>query len=351
MAARSGGRPAERAAYPGSVQLTPEDQLRVAEVASGVTPAPPAADPHVHRVHELQRTAGNAATAGLLQREGLQFTNPPNLVAPLPGSPLRGPNLTVSPDFVEKQDAEITKKIQEYLEKDRQVVSGHITMGWSMAEVVDLVRTKVPEATRLGPESVAKILKQWAAPQTIAEHRKPGDVKGQESELVATVKNAFSKIPTKVELNRSGAFVRLSISGLEAGYEMDENNKVVVGTTGSDAAVNISVKHVHFAAKLEPKQEGTKWEVGLTFPGEDMIPMLSSLGGLFGSANRSLGSAASSLRAGKVDTGSLKEQFEPVKEAAGAVSAIAEHSAVSFGIKIEGEGPDVKAMATLTVTF
>jgi hypothetical protein len=331
------------------VQLTREEEERVREAPS----APPAlgpADPRLDRLRELQRSAGNSATTGLLQRDGVQFTLPPASAPPL-GSGAAAPNLSISPDFVAKQDEEIKKKITEYLEREKPVVIGHVSTGWSIAELVDLVRTKVPEATRLGPETVAQMLRRFAAPQTIAEHRKPGDVKGQESELVATVKNAFSKIPTKVELKRSGAFVRLSISGLEAGYEQDENNKVVVGSTGSDAAVNISVKHVHFAAKLEPKQEGTKWEVGLTFPGEDLIPMMGSLGGLFGSANRGLGSAASDLRAGKVNTGSLKEKFEPVKEAAGAVSAIAEHSAVSFGIKIEGEGPDVKAMATLTVTF
>jgi hypothetical protein len=274
----------------------------------------------------------------------------PNVVAPLPGSPTRGPNLTVSPDFMQKQDEAIKQKVLEYLDREKPVVTGHITTGWSIAELVDLVRTKVPDSTRLGPESVATILKQWAAPQTIAEHRKPGDLKAQESELIATVKNAFSKIPTKVELKRSGAFVRLSISGLETGYE-GEGAKATVGTTGSDVAVNVSVKHVHFAAKVEPAGEKTKWEVGLTFPGEDLIPMMGSLGGLFGSANRSVGSVASDLRGGKIDTGRLKEQFEPVKEAAGAVSAIAEHSAVSFGIKIEGEGPNVKAMATLTVSF
>lgn len=335
-------------------------RARLEEELERELPAPPPApaaletpeDPARERVLELQRSAGNTATTGLLQRDALQFTIPPSVVGQLGGDAPRVPNLQVSPDFVAKQDEAIKKKVIEYLDKSKTVISGHITTGWSMAELVDLVRTSVPDATRLGPEAVARILKEWAAPQTIAEHRAPGDVKAAESELIATVRNAFGKIPTEIKLKRSGAYVQLSLSGLEAGFEKDENNKASVGTeSGKDVAVNIAVKHVRFAAKVEPAGEKTKWEVGLTFPGENLIPMIGSLGGLFGSANRSIGSAASQLRAGKLDTGNLKEQFAPVKEAADAVNAIAEHSALSFGIKIEGEGPDVKAMATLTVTF
>jgi hypothetical protein len=318
-------------------------------------PAPEAAEAPpetaADRVLELQRTAGNQTTTTLLERQTLQFTNPPSLGSSI-GSGGLPPNLSVSPDFVTKQDAEIKTKIRTYLDSEKPVVTGHITTGWSMAELVDLVRTKVPEATRLPPESIERLLTEWAAPQTIAAHRTPGDAKGAESELIATVKNAFSKIPTEVKLERKGAYFRLSLSGVEAGYKKDEENKVSVGSaSGKDVAVNIAVKGVSFAAKVEPDGDKTKWEAGLMFRGDDLVPMLGALGGLFGSANSAIGNVSSELRSGKVESGRLKAEFEPVKEAAEAVSAIAKHTAVTLGVKVEGEGAAVTVQATLTVTF
>lgn len=330
-----------------------EELERETEPPPAPAPEPAEAQPETgaDRVLELQRTVGNQATTTALQRQALQFTNPPSLGSPI-GSGGLPPNLSISPDFVAKQDEEIKKKIRTYLDSNKPVVTGHISIGWSMAELVDLVRTNVPEATRLGPESVERLLSEWAAPQTIAAHRTPGDAKGAESELIATVKNAFSKIPTEVKLERKGAYFQLSLSGIETGFKQDEENKFSVGSeSGKDVAVNIAVKGVSFAAKVEPAGEKTKWEAGLMFRGDELVPMLGALGGLFGSANSAIGNVSSELRSGKIESGRLKEQFAPVKEAAEAVSAIAKQSAMTFGVKVEGEGDEVKATATLTVTF
>jgi hypothetical protein len=328
-----------------------EQRERELEPPPAPAPEPAPSETAADRVLELQRTAGNHTTTTLLQRQMLQFTNPPSVASPI-GSGGLPPNLSISPDFVAKQDEEIKKKIGTYLDDNKPVVTGHITIGWSMAELIDLVRTQVPEATRLPPESIARLLTEWAAPQTIAAHRTPGDAKGAESELVATVKNAFSKIPTEVKLERKGAYVQLSLSGLETGYAKDEENKFSVGTgSGKDVAVNVAVKGVSFAAKVEPQGDKTKWEAGLMFRGDDLVPMMGALGGLFGSANSAIGNVSSELRSGKIESGRVKEQFEPVKEAAEAVSAISKHSGVTFGVKVEGEGGEVRATASLTVTF
>jgi hypothetical protein len=336
------------------IRAAPLEELERASDRSPV-PAPEAAEAPpesaVDRVLELQRTAGNQTTTTLLQRQALQFTNPPSLGSPI-GSGGLPPNLSISPDFVAKQDADIKTKIRTYLDSEKPVVTGHITIGWSMAELVDLVRTKVPEATRLPPESIARLLTEWAAPQTIAAHRTPGDAKGAESELIATVKNAFSKVPTEVKLERKGAYFQLSLGGVEAGFKQDEQNKISVGSaSGKDVAVNIAVKGVSFAAKVEPAGDKTKWEAGLMFRGDELVPMLGALGGLFGSANSAISTVSSDLRGGKLEEGRLKEQFEPVKQAAEAVSAIAKHTAVTLGVKVEGEGGEVRATATLTVNF
>jgi hypothetical protein len=317
------------------------------EAEAEEAPAETAAD----RVLELQRTAGNQATTAALQRQSLQFTNPPSVSSTI-GTGGLPPNLVPSADFAAKQDAENKQKVRTYLDANKQLVMSHVTTGWSMAELVNLVRTSVPEATRLAPETIEKLLTDWAAPQTIAAHRTPGDAKGAESELIATIKNSFSRIPTEVKLERKGAYFQVSLSGVEAGFKKDEENKFSVGTeSGKDVAVNIAVKGVSFAAKLEQDGEKTKWEAGLMFRGDELVPMMGALGGLFGSANSAIGHVGAELASGKVEPGRLKEQFGPVKEAAEAVSAISKHTGVTFGVKVEGEGGEVRATATLTVTF
>jgi hypothetical protein len=167
-------------------------------------------------------------------------------------------------------------------------------------------------------------------------------------------RNAFSKIPTEVKLERHGAFVKLSLGGLEAGLERDEEHKVAVGTeSGRDVGVNIESGPVHFAAKIEPGEAGgpLKWEVGLTFPGDDPVPLRGSLGDVFGAANSSLRKLATDLQTGKTDFARVKEQWGPVKEATEAVKGILAHSSVSAGIKVEGKDGAVSVTATLTVTF
>ena len=182
----------------------------------------------------------------------------------------------------------------------------------------------------------------------------PGDQKGAESEALAAIKNALGKVPTEARLERSGAFVKVSLSGLEAGYERDDDTKATVGTaSGKDVAVNLAAKGVHFAGKIEPGTGGepTKWELGLTFPGDDMVPLIPTLGAVFGSASSAVGQVASDASAGKASVDSVKKQWEPVKGAVDALSGIAGHSSVSVGVKVEGEGGAIKATATLTVTF
>jgi len=49
--------------------------------------------------------------------------------------------------------------------------------------------------------------------------------------------------------------------------------------------------------------------------------------------------------------GELSKLFSPVKEALGALSAIAGVSGPTVGVKIEGEGPKISVQATLTFTF
>jgi len=299
-------------------------------------------------LQELQSGAGNRAMTGLLQRDALSMRDPPP--SGLGTLPLAG---GIDFAYIERHQREVKQKILAYLDGEREKVQGQIAVGASMAELIDRVRTNVPESRELAPEQIAEVLRAWS-PITIAEHRTPGDVKGAENELIATARNAFSKIPTSVKLERKGAFVELSLGGLEAGLEQDEEHKVSVASeSGRDVGVNIVSGPVHFGAKVEPGEAGgpVKWEIGLTFPGDDPVPLIGSLGGVFGAANSSLGKLASDLRAGKTDVEKVKAQWAPVKEATEAVKGILGHSGVSASIKVEGEGGAIAVTASLTVTF
>jgi hypothetical protein len=316
--------------------------------------APPAPESQIDRILRLQETAGNAAVAGMLQRDALSMRGPSSIVPPLGSGSALGPAFSIDPDYVFKQQEQIKGKIRAYLEDNKPKVQGQILSGASIAELVDLVRTNVPESPRMAPEQVADVLRKWSGDVSIAEHRLPTDKKGGESEALATIKNALGKIPTEAKLERSGAFVKVSLSGLEAGYEKDEDTKATIGTeSGKDVAVNLAAKGVHFAGKIEPGTGGepTKWELGLTFPGEDMVPLIPTLGQVFGQASSSIGKVASDLKAGQTSVDKVKKQWAPVKEAVDSLSSIAGHSSVTFGVKVEGEGSEIKATATLTVTF
>ena len=296
---------------------------------------------------QLQRAAGNAAVSQVLQRDALSMRGPAE------AGPSARPNLSIDPDFVVKRQGEIIGKVQAYLDANRARVQGRVASGESIAELVDLVRSDVPEATQLGPEQIAGVLRKWSD-ITIAEHRLPGDTKGAESEALATIKNALGRIPKEAKLERDGAFVKVSLSGLEAGYEKDDDTKATIGTqTGKDVAVNLAARGVHFAGKVEPGMGGepTKWELGITFPGDDMVPLMGTLGDVFGHASGAVGRVASDVRGGVANFESVKKQWEPVKGAIEALSGIAGHRAVSVGVNVEGEGKEIKATATLTVTF
>lgn len=345
MKSRRGSLPGVVEVYPRRVRYDElSEQAEQARPSEQVKPPEEGGDP----LSELQTGVGNRGVAALLQRDSLSMRNPPppGFAAP----PLAG---GIDLAYIERHQREVKEKIRAYLDGDREKIQGQISIGASIAELIDRVRTNVPEARELAPEQIAEVLRAWS-PITIAEHRTPGDVKGLENELVATARNAFSKIPTEVKLTRKGAFVSLSLGGLEAGFEQDEEHKVSVASeSGKDVGVNIVSGPVHFGAKLEPGEAGgpVKWEIGLTFPGDDPVPLVGSLGGVFGAANSSLGKLATDIRAGKADAERVKAQWAPVKEATEAVKGILGHSSVSAGLKVEGEGGAVSVTATLTVTF
>src|SRR4051794_6616958 len=159
-------------------QRDPRVRKREPELAPG---AEPEAEPNP--VLLLQQAAGNGAVSRLLQRDALSMRDPTPLGSPAGGvgglgsAGGLGPGLSIDPNFVAKRQEEISGKVTAYLAANEPVVQGKIAEGVSIAELVDLVRTNVPEAREMAPEQIANLLRKWSK-ITIAEHRLPTDQKG-----------------------------------------------------------------------------------------------------------------------------------------------------------------------------
>jgi hypothetical protein len=308
-------------------------------------------------VLRLQQSAGNASVARYLasiQRQPFTFTqpSPPPSVIPPVGS---GGAIAQGLD---KRRAEIKALIVAFLDKEHAKPAGDrtVNLSLSLAEVVAAVRGNVKESLELAPDDVSEMVQSWGAPHgLIFPHRSPGDREGAEKELIATVANSLSAIPTELQLKRKGGFITISTGGVEVGYKSGEVEVKAETEWGDSIGVSAAVGKVHFGAKLEPAKghEPVKWEATIAFPeAESMVPLMGSLSGLFSKANSSMAGLTRELKRGASPSDMLvKEKLEPVKKSMEAVSAISKASSPALGIKVEGEGPEVKVTATLTFSF
>ena len=312
-------------------------------------------DPVLDRIVALQAASGNRAVARLL-RAGEGWAVPG--LAPTSPTSSSGlpPSLNLPADYAVRRQAEAEAKVREYLDKEKPRVEGQIIIGASVAELVDLMRRNVPEARELAPEQIAQFLRRYFAPLTIAEHRKPGDKEGADKELVAALRNALSKIPTELGIERAHGWAKVTMSGYEVGIR---NKDLEAGAeVGWDKSFggHATVGNVKFAAKVSPPEEAggpMKWEAQVTLPeADDPVPIASRLSEVVSRAEKATHEAADrARRSGVPSMGELSKLFSPVKEALGALSAIAGVSGPTVGVKIEGEGPKISVQATLTFTF
>ena len=312
-------------------------------------------DPVLDRIVALQAASGNRAVARLL-RAGEGWAVPG--LAPTSPTSSSGlpPSLNLPADYAVRRQAEAEAKVREYLDKEKPRVEGQIIIGASVAELVDLMRRNVPEARELAPEQIAQCLRRYFAPLTIAEHRKPGDKEGADKELVAALRNALSKIPTELGIERAHGWAKVTMSGYEVGIR---NKDLEAGAeVGWDKSFggHATVGNVKFAAKVSPPEEAggpMKWEAQVTLPeADDPVPIASRLSEVVSRAEKATHEAADrARRSGVPSMGELSKLFSPVKEALGALSAIAGVSGPTVGVKIEGEGPKISVQATLTFTF
>ena len=266
------------------------------------------------------------------------------------------PSLNLPADYAVRRQAEAEAKVREYLDKEKPRVEGQIIIGASVAELVDLMRRNVPEARELAPEQIAQCLPRYFAPLTIAEHRKPGDKEGADKELVAALRNALSKIPTELGIERAHGWAKVTMSGYEVGIRNEDLEAGAEVGWDKSFGGHATVGNVKFAAKVSPPEEAggpMKWEAQVTLPeADDPVPIASRLSEVVSRAEKATHEAADrARRSGVPSMGELSKLFSPVKEALGALSAIAGVSGPTVGVKIEGEGPKISVQATLTFTF
>lgn len=326
-----------RADVPRAAEVRPEENAVLARIAA------------------LQRASGNRAVSHLL-RDAAPSS------APMFGGPLSGlpPSLNLPADYIEKQNVEIERKIADYLERERPRIQGRILLGHSIAELVDQVRTNVPEALRLAPAQVAAAIRKHFAPLSITEHRKPDDTQGQKSELVARLRNTMSKIPTELGIENERGWAKVTMSGVEAGVKSgDAEASLEVGwdkTIGAATEVAAGPGKIKFSASIAPPEKSgdpVKWEMSLAFvQGGGGAAGAEKLAEVVGKGEAGIRSLIEEARkGGDASPGKIKEAFAPVKGAIDALSKLIGAEGVTIGVSVEGDGPDVRLQATIKVSF
>jgi len=325
------------------------ERVRAASGHSRRKPAAPALDPALARVLHLQRSAGNRAVARLLAREeGAQPAagqQQPWSFSPFQVDPLKAAQAAGMQGIAEKQ-----AKAAAYVERERQKIEAYVRAGWSMAELIDLVRKNVPETLELVPSTVEDAVRSVIR-LPIADRRRPDDREGVKAELVARVRNASGKAPQEPKIENG--WVHLSVGGIEAGVKKgDVEGQVEAGL--DKIGLKIGVGRIKVGAEIEPPdQEGrAKWSLQLAVAEEDAVPAMEELGQATREGVTSVTDIARSLASGKKLTADeVRETFKTAKEAVEKVSATAKAKGITFGIKAEGQGPDIRVQATLTIVF
>jgi hypothetical protein len=345
----------ERLRHPASEQDRP----------AGERPPPP--PPHALLV--LQAAAGNRAVArALLARDGVAF-------GPVQAGPVLPAPHQIDPSILaglDKRRAEIEAAVRAWVRRHQEEIQGHVVGGWSLPEVVDHIRSNVEEAMELSPETVGKIARATLDPFGIPEHR----LQNRERELAAELRNAMSKLPTELKIGGKGAWAKVSIMGFEAaakagGAELTAeagpgSASVGVKKGGAEAKAEASwedksigldtkVGPIGLGGKIEMgKRDGpAKWEVHIG------VPQAGALGPLLPSTQKAVQEAGDSVsgiirhlrQGGRRDDPIVSEHLDRIKKGMQPLGKMAQDNAVSFGISVTGEGPDVRVEAGLTWRF
>jgi hypothetical protein len=326
--------------------------------------------PAPHPVLALQAGAGNQAVArAMLARDFSPFG------APAPPSVLPGLNSPVDPSIMaglDKRQAELQGTVRAWIVANQQLLTGQVLSGLSMPEVIDLVRTGVEEATELAPETVGKLAQSVLGAVIIPAHR----VQQRDKELTAELRNAMANVPTDLKIGGAGAWAKVSITGLEAAATVggadvtgeagpsSASAGVKRGSAEAKAEVDWDEKSIALDTRVGPIGLGGKigmgksgspdqWEIHIGVPRAGALgPLLPSTQKAVHEAGDAVSGIIRHLRAGgKPTDATVQDHLKMIKKGMEPLGKIAEDNAVSFGISVTGDGPDVRAEASLTWHF
>lgn len=345
----------------------PEPDRRDRRANEPAAPAPASPD----ALLALQASAGNQAVArALLQRDSMGLITQQ---APAPVVP--GLNTQLDPSIMaglDKRKKEVEASVRAWMVQHQAEIQGQVVAGMSLPEVIDLVRTSVKEATELAPETIGKLAQAVVSPMSIAPHR----LEHREKELAAELRNAMAKVPTELKIGGAGAWAKISISGLETavkaggaeitGEAGPSSGSVGVKKGGAEAkaevdwdektiALDTKVGPIGLGGKIGMGKGGSadKWEIHIGVPRAGALgPLLPSTQKAVGQAGEAVSGIIRHLRSGgKASDSVVQDHFKTIKKGIEPLGKLSAENAVSFGISVSGDGPDVRVEAGLIWRF
>jgi hypothetical protein len=364
---------------------------RAAPAPTAPPPAPAAG------ILELQRTAGNAAVARMLQRE------PAPTETAAPGQAKGEDNWSFSPTAkkpfnpFEPQPGLMddyntaTQAVMDWFDKAADGLNKQGGAGFlqSVPELVDMARG-LTVTTKLGKaESVKEVVPQAADIERILrgrarfrgigllEHRSLSDLKGVESETMAMLANLGAKIPDHVTFGGDDAKITLNIGGTVTGHlkaggvEIDaEGSKDGANATakfkGGQAGIQVSDKGVKAELKagdllaihgsvLKKDDSTWEWKADLQFGTLGKLITPAEIAKVMQGAQDTFSKSAADLANG-VSVEKVKANGSALKEAADGVIEVAKKSAEQaksgwqVGVSVQG-GPSGGVSGTVTFTW
>lgn len=343
----------------------PGRRVRPHTEPAALAPASPQA------VLALQAAAGNQAVArALLQRDAFGLVTQ-HVAAPV----LPGLNTPLDPSIMaglDKRQKEVEARVRAWTVEHRGEIQGQVVAGMSLPEVIDLIRTGVKEATELAPETVGKLAQAVVSPMSIAPHR----LEHREKELAAELRNAMAKVPTELKIGGAGAWAKISISGLEAaatvggaevtGEAGPSSGSVGVKKGGAEAkaevdwdektiALDTKVGPIGLGGKIGMGKRGSAdaWEIHIGVPRAGALgPLLPSTQKAVGQAGDAVSGIIRHLRSGgKPGDDVVQDHLKTIKKGIEPLSKLTAENAVSFGVSVSGDGPEVRVEASLIWRF
>lgn len=208
----------------------------------------------------------------------------------------------------------------------------------------------------IADEEIRRIVSRWAMfhavgllvkPPACDSHAAPAPgprPAPADSELVDAVKKAIATINNGVTLGKTGANVKLGVTGLTANLKSGEASVSAGVSWAGTLKLAATSGPVHFQGTLSKD----KWELTLSFPQGTYIPDLSSLGNVFSEGERAVGKMADATRslANVSDTSKIGALIKPhaaalqnAVEAARGIAGASDKGGPSFGFKVGSPQP------------